>query len=29
MAMINNDWLEYVQGEFRKTYYKETSIVHM
>jgi len=21
--MINNDWLEYVQGEFRKTYYKE------
>ena len=23
MAMINNDWLEYVQGEFRKTYYKE------
>ena len=23
MAMINNDWLEYIQGEFRKPYYKE------
>lgn len=23
MAMIDNDWLEYVQGEFRKPYYKE------
>ena len=23
MAMIDNDWLEYIQGEFRKPYYKE------
>lgn len=23
MAMIENDWLEYIQGEFRKPYYKE------
>ncbi len=23
MAMIDNDWLEYVQGEFRKPYYRE------
>lgn len=23
MAMIDNDWLECVQGEFRKSYYKE------
>ena len=23
MAMIDNDWLEYIQDEFRKPYYKE------
>ncbi|RKI92894.1 uracil-DNA glycosylase [Parablautia intestinalis] len=23
MAMIDNDWLEYIQGEFHKPYYKE------
>lgn len=23
MAMIDNDWLAYIQGEFRKPYYKE------
>lgn len=23
MAMIDNDWLKYIQGEFKKTYYKE------
>ncbi|MDE7446141.1 MAG: uracil-DNA glycosylase [Lachnospiraceae bacterium] len=23
MAMIDNDWLKYIQGEFRKPYYKE------